>query len=675
MKFHPCLLACTLSLFMLKPAVALETHQQLNQAILSQQTEQIEDWLRQTPEPFIESEYKLPDQDYYLLNPLMLTAAVGSVKMLLPLINAGFDPNQSNGKGLTALMLAARFNTDPEMLKVLLAAGANGDVLDQDENTVFHAAARNPNPAVLQFLHAHLKESLLLKHNLKQETALHIAAEAGQSETVKFLLNTPLKKAVNSPATDGRTPLHKALLPDFYQALVVENRRSQQTLIVNLLLTAGAIPSLKLRDLDGRVPLEWAVENASLEALQQLISAAPAQAQDSFDKLSQNLLLSAVSNSQPDVLAFLLASGLAKKIPPEFYTDHQHPLRKELLFKAVENAQPHALQALFDAGLVPDIQITSEGDSPLHVAAFLDQPATIELLLNKGADPWLKDNQQNLPLHKAAWGRQRLGPRSLQLLLAATGPAALDAKNSQGETPFHLACTYADAQHVQFLWDAGSRKHIHTPDHFGRLPIHLALSGVDTLSKLKILLSGGAAKDLQKTDKAGNLPLHLAAGSADDNLEVLQALLPLVPKSQFQQKTKEGLTILQSALLYHEDNPKVVQWLLAQGAPPDFEIPLMEPERWTLVHFLSYFNRPQNLKLVLELGANRLLETQDAQGYTALHHAVGKGHLEVVKLLLAAGADIYAQNHEGATPWDFAQPYGDEAPSEIYTWMKQQQQK
>ena len=37
-------------------------------------------------------------------------------------------------------------------------------------------------------------------------------------------------------------------------------------------------------------------------------------------------------------------------------------------------------------------------------------------------------------------------------------------------------------------------------------------------------------------------------------------------------------------------------------------------------------------------------------GYTPLHHAVRQGHTEVVRVLLAAGADIHARTNSGATP-------------------------
>ena len=40
----------------------------------------------------------------------------------------------------------------------------------------------------------------------------------------------------------------------------------------------------------------------------------------------------------------------------------------------------------------------------------------------------------------------------------------------------------------------------------------------------------------------------------------------------------------------------------------------------------------------------------DENGYTAIHAAAAYGHKELVQLLLAAGADIHAQDNDGDTP-------------------------
>jgi len=50
-----------------------------------------------------------------------------------------------------------------------------------------------------------------------------------------------------------------------------------------------------------------------------------------------------------------------------------------------------------------------------------------------------------------------------------------------------------------------------------------------------------------------------------------------------------------------------------------------------------------------------LLEHRDSYTYTPLHDAAEKGHGEVVRLLLEAGADRDARTNNGRTPMHYAQ--------------------
>ncbi len=49
-----------------------------------------------------------------------------------------------------------------------------------------------------------------------------------------------------------------------------------------------------------------------------------------------------------------------------------------------------------------------------------------------------------------------------------------------------------------------------------------------------------------------------------------------------------------------------------------------------------------------------LVGEADQLGFTALHEAVGKQNLEVVQILIAAGANVNAQNNAGFAPLHFA---------------------
>ena len=88
------------------------------------------------------------------------------------------------------------------------------------------------------------------------------------------------------------------------------------------------------------------------------------------------------------------------------------------------------------------------------------------------------------------------------------------------------------------------------------------------------------------------------------------------------------------------------------GAPtaplPDGVIAVNELTYWSSIGPLG--------KVKLALQKNPDVNCADADGYTALHAAAENGHIEVVKLLLAKGADR-TKRAMGKTPADLASAY------------------
>jgi ankyrin repeat protein len=92
-----------------------------------------------------------------------------------------------------------------------------------------------------------------------------------------------------------------------------------------------------------------------------------------------------------------------------------------------------------------DIHILAEyGMSPLHVAAIhwikRDQDDIMEVLLDHGADPNARDNDNATPLHYSSWWKTHgsWGTVEGTRLLLKHG-AIIDAKDNEGRTPLQLA--------------------------------------------------------------------------------------------------------------------------------------------------------------------------------------------------------------------------------------------
>lgn len=62
------------------------------------------------------------------------------------------------------------------------------------------------------------------------------------------------------------------------------------------------------------------------------------------------------------------------------------------------------------------------------------------------------------------------------------------------------------------------------------------------------------------------------------------------------------------------------------------------------------------IQLLLHLGAS--IDSCDASGDTALHHASAFGHLALIRLLILHGANAFAKNNAGYTPSDYAYSFG-----------------
>jgi uncharacterized protein len=73
----------------------------------------------------------------------------------------------------------------------------------------------------------------------------------------------------------------------------------------------------------------------------------------------------------------------------------------------------------------------------------------------------------------------------------------------------------------------------------------------------------------------------------------------------------------------------------------------------------AFFGHPETVRLLLARGADVLQAARNAMRVQALHAAAAGRHLEVVKLLVAAGAPVNAPQQDGWTPLHAAVEHGD----------------
>ena len=139
------------------------------------------------------------------------TADLGLVELL---VKQGAEINLADNDGVTPIMIATT-KGHTEVVKFLLNEGAIFDNEERDGNdhTILHLAAMNNRHEVLSALANHDVELVADLANLKNymdNTALHLAAQAGHLETVRELLKSEYKADIDEKNWEEETASHLA---------------------------------------------------------------------------------------------------------------------------------------------------------------------------------------------------------------------------------------------------------------------------------------------------------------------------------------------------------------------------------------------------------------------------------------------------------------------------------
>ena len=309
------------------------------------------------------------------------------------------------------------------------------------------------------------------------------------------------------------------------------------------------------------------------------------------------------------------------------------------LHSAAEGGNEGIIETLLSSGL--DINSRSkDGTTPLMVAAAKGQEKTLNFLLSKGADPHLKNFMGRNLLHAAAEGGNILIVRSM-----LSFDIDINSKGDESSaTPLIIAAMENHVEVMKYLLQKGADISL-TVGSEKRNALHIA-SEHGSIAAIELLLSGGLSVDSR--DGAGNTPLVCAA--ACGQIEAVNYLLehgadPLL-------KGKDEWSLLHFAA--QSGNVIIIETMLSKGLDIDSKD---ETLGLTPLMVSIKSGKLEAAKYLLEKGADKSLKTT-AGKLSPLSIAAALGSVAAIEMLLLHGCSINYRDNGGDTPLMHAAVFG-----------------
>ncbi len=560
--------------------------------------------------------------------PLHHAAAAGNAELVTFLLDQGAELNAVSGWGRTPLHDAVLFGT-PATVEALLARGAKVNTATETGQTPLHSAAAYKDHAAVEQLLAHgaapnprdeqgqtplsiairngSEEIVKLLAPQQDRMTLHSAASLGALETMAALLDSGIE--VDSIDTEGRTALHAAV-------------KAGQVSAVKWLLAQGADASA--RDERRVSPVTIALRIAQHHSFSRDPNEV-ARFETLKDRQRQILPLLVRHSGAPD---------FSYGIPQEALLTQSARVAR-LLIDAGVNFEPHG----DTAGTV------------LHRAAWWGREQVVADLLALGADVHATDRYGATPLHAATQsGSTRYwdvisGPHAEVLELLLRHGAPVDAVNDANETALHGAASHCHLEAVELLVRHGAdvnarNKANATPLHVGAAAYRGAFDVID------LLIAQGA--DPNAVDDKGNTALLLLLSrrtmEAEEKAETADYVVKLVGQGlRVNVQNDQGVTPLHQAAAL--ESPALLEAFLSHGAA----VNTPSTEGWTALHSAVTSGNEKCVEILLAhgahiAGAGRLpdgisLPILNRPAHTPLEIAVAEGHSDIIRQLIAAGAD------------------------------------
>ncbi len=352
---------------------------------------------------------------------------------------------------------------------------------------------------------------------------------------------------------------------------------------------------------------------------------------DVIDDVGDTPLSVAAKNGQLDAVKSLLRRPDGAAIINKSNNENLTPLVQAVF----ESQNVEIVQELLQRGADPNASILDDG-TVLHLMTATENfENVVREAVRYGGDLEARDTNGNTPMHVAA----RYGRTSLLEFFLNQKPELSSATNIRGQTPQQVALENGHAESAALLAEWSVR--------------HAAFMG--DADGLLTAISSGAARLSSPLDSASNTAVHLLAEK--NHSAQLESLLSEASRPEIDEvlvcTNSQGNTALHLAAQYNSID--IVVSLAAQrSASLQEAMKMTNADGLTPLLLASKEGHVQVAhELLNEVPSGVYIGDQDA-GNTALHFAAQEGHLPMVELLLARGADVNARNNFQQTPLHLA---------------------
>lgn len=461
----------------------------------------------------------------------------------------------------------------------------------------------------------------------EKTTALMCAAGAGHKNTLGILLDAGAN--IEKADVSGSTALIAAASNDCIEA-------------VKLLLAKGA--NIDAETVYRQTSLYMAVWRGYQPTVMLLLD------EGANVKASHNLMQAAVFGGHTAMIE--LASRLTGQ------TQNNEEIKSSLLSRIHYNRPSIAnVEILIEKG-ASLTQMSYDGYTPIHLASQKGHLEAVRLFLDHGVPPDIMDKAGHTPLHFASF---RGSLETVELLLERG--ANIMAQNHAGETALHTCLRYLPDEDVVSLLLIRGHK-IDVSNARGQTPLHTAARRRHC-SIVKVLIAHGANAKLET--HGGWTPLEEAAASGAKDI------VGMLGEHGSDDRSHRYVDLLASACLREAISSQDLGTIKELLTKPDIDTDLPDCDGRTSLHHAAYNGQTEVAVALLNRGASVHAKIDDSayndayyfighipheiyqqQWVTPLHNAAGKGHADIVKILLNHGSNVNAVGSEGYTVLDIA---------------------